>query len=147
LLSSQEEFHYKAKAFASLVHNNQYSQAFSYLNSLVTSSQGEIDYVRVQNLNLQRLQGNEENTLAESEIDELRIIAEKTHPYHANAHSLLHLVTGEDIYYDLPDPNDFDQSTGRSKNEKEVIIYPNPFMHNIVVETTGISSMLGKIYV
>jgi len=144
ILSQQQEFRYKSRAFAVRMHTQEYDLARNYLNTLIANTTGELDYIRTQELNLERLERSNENDISESELTELRTIAEKTHPYHAYAHSLLNILTGEDIVYNKPDLSEFDQVQGRSSDKGELHIYPNPFNDRVIVESKGKSYLLGK---
>lgn len=145
LLSTQSEFHYQAQAFSVLTQTGEYAPALQYLNELATSNEGESDYKLIQQINMERWMNAEEFKFGADRQNVIRNIAQKDHPYSAYAHSLLNLMTGEDIEYPFPEVFENERSEGRSKqNVKEIIIYPNPTHGFINVTADGSDSLLGK---
>ena len=130
----------KVYIFSSYIMKNDLVEARNYLNSIVSESEQMADFISIQNINLDRLPSGPFYEPSQEELNTVKNIAIKRHPYAAYGKALHYAFTGEIISSELPDLSK-EKATTKSiatgQDEKEVAIYPNPFNAYLNIKATG----------
>lgn len=125
----------KVLVFSSYVHENNLTEARSYLNSLEIDDNEISDFVFVQNVNLNRIPLGPYYQPTSNELEQVRSIANKNEPLAGYAKSLYFVLTGEIINSPLPQVIHEKVFPRNSINNSYPIkAYPNPFTENITVD-------------
>lgn len=138
-----EETHEDAKVYiySSYIMQGDLNMARVYLNAIVSESEQMQDFVTIQHINLDRLPYGPYYEGAGEEINTVKAIALKTHPYAGYAKALYYALTGEVISSEIPDIGGHIQPrsiTGKIQSSKEELkVYPNPFSNDLNIEITG----------
>ena len=126
---------------SSYILENDLNSAKSYLKSIPVRSKEMSDFVTIQNINLERLPFGPFYKTSSDEINSVKNIALKSHPYAAYAKALYFSLTGEVISSEIPDIRASAQTQKRTSNTEssntELRVYPNPFSENLYVEISG----------
>ncbi len=150
---ANDEFIFKTYLYGLMVENQEYNKARIYLNSLQTTKEEDVDFIVIQNINLDRLEA--ENYVPQlSTLTTVKSIGEKSLPFSGYARSLYKMLTGSKLELQIP-PFIEDNSELRndliSANSK-FNINPNPvvdvlnisYKHDHIL-TANIMEISGKI--
>lgn len=137
-----EESHDDAKVYiySSYVMENDLSGARAYLNSIRSESEQLSDFITIQTINLDRLPYGPFYETSDTEINTVRSIALKSHPYAAYGKALHYALTGEVISSEMPDmEGETIQPRSILNNTSTQVLraYPNPFSDNLSIELNG----------
>lgn len=98
---ADDEFIFKTYLYGLMVDNQEYIKARNYLNSISVASEEEIDFVTIQNINLDRLEA--ENYVASNQtLNTVKFIGEKSIPMSGYARSLYKVLTGIKLELQIP---------------------------------------------
>lgn len=151
-----EEAHEDAKVhvYSSYIMENDLVSARNYLNTIESQSEHMTDFVAIQEINLDRLPFGPFYSASSEEINLVRTIAMKSHPYASYGKALYYALTGEVISSQIPDLGQGEaqpRSIFSTNNNAEIKVYPNPFSSVLNVEMDGyenttisISDFFGK---
>lgn len=131
----------KVYIYSSYIMENDLVSAKEYLNSIRNSSTQMADFITIQNINLDRLPYGPYYKSSASEINTVRLIALKNHPYAAYGKALYYALTGEVISSELPDISRGTIKPRGNLNNTSTKIYPNPFTDNLNIETSGYNNV------
>ena len=158
LYSSTVDFDEKINVFGSYIYENDYLQARSYLNSISTTQEKELDFIWTQNVLLDYIEQRSEFTISQQQSDSINNILNKAHQYSSYARSLEYLLNDSIVIPDIPTLNQARKTTGSSIYKPEmnlsnniVSIYPNPFDNRLnikpkeVIERIEIYNLKGQL--
>jgi Secretion system C-terminal sorting domain/Subtilase family/Periplasmic copper-binding protein (NosD) len=132
-------FVYKTLVYSMMVHNESYDSARLYLNSLMPVGEEQLDYLLVQNINLDRLTDREYNLNSVDSV-QLYSIGKKPYPLTGYARALYFVLTGEKLVLDLNEEEKsvpaLTQVPVNNTTELQVLTYPNPTNGNFVLEAS-----------
>lgn len=126
--------------FSSYIIENDLLSAKLYLDSINSDSEDLMDFIILQNINLNRLPFGPFYEVSNSEINIVKAIALKSHPYSAYGKALYYALTGEVISSQIPDIGSASMQLSSniiSEHTESLKIYPNPFSTVINVEMKG----------
>lgn len=119
--------------YASYVAEANYGLAKSYLNGISRTEAYIQDFVWVQLLDLKRLENNLNYIATPTELQNLEIIARKSHPFSGYAKALYYWLTETIIESDLPELLRTIPRSVTFADEVEINVFPNPFCTSITV--------------
>ncbi|HEX5186662.1 MAG TPA: T9SS type A sorting domain-containing protein, partial [Nitrososphaeraceae archaeon] len=127
-LDERPEFKYKIIALGLEIYSRRYTDALYYLNGLTTVSEEEIDFVTVENYNINYLKDWVNYIPTSGALDTLYEIGMKTHPYTGFARSLYYQLTDEILQLEIPDISGITLPRSSNSTETGLVIksYPNP---------------------
>jgi len=133
--SERPEFNIRSLVPSIYIEEENYVQARSSLNQIVSSSHEESEYIEVQHTYLDYLEGRFE-AVSESSVDRLRVIAEKQHSMSGYAFALYYLITGEkpEIHFPYQELTQRERSTNKYK--REIAVFPNPTSDIVTVNVS-----------
>lgn len=142
----------KILAFSSYMYANDLTAAESYLNGAVMPSNAYADFIQTQRLNIARLRNVGTFQASPIQLQELRDIAEKEHPYAAYAKALWFALTREIMSSKLPDLKKDDGKKNFGGNLQvdagggsKIAVYPNPADTELVMEVSGYEHLLVRV--
>lgn len=122
-------------AFASYIQENDLAAARTFLLSWSSPSNALADFRATQLINLDRLPYGKFYQASASELSQVRLLADREHPYAAYAKALYYDLTGEILSSDLPAMLR-QHTTPRSQKPSKVVsfdVYPNPTTEAITI--------------
>jgi Secretion system C-terminal sorting domain/Right handed beta helix region len=130
--ASDMDFMGKISAYGVMVHQRELIRARNYLNSLTTQNQEEINFIGVQNINLDYLDQPFSYQLSVANKNYLYLIGTLDGSLNGYARSLYEILTGERIEVSLPDYVVERNSVAKvSELLTQVSIFPNPTVNGI----------------
>lgn len=136
LMSDSSNSDYQVLIFSTYVLENDLVGAQQYLNSITTNQEDMLDFIDIQNINLDRIPLGPFYQPSTSELLKVETIALKTHRYSGYAKALHYIFTNEVILSSMPDIQESETRRGKSLEHENGngFVYPNPF-DNILMMT------------
>jgi len=116
------------------IDDGNYVLARLAVDQIVSSSVAESEYLEVQQIYLDYLEGRF-GPVSQSSVNRLRVIALKQHSFSGYAHALYYLITGEKIGIDIPDSNNVvERRENSAEIFRDISVFPNPTSDLVNVE-------------
>ncbi|MGK0315081.1 MAG: hypothetical protein ACI86M_001309 [Saprospiraceae bacterium] len=129
------EFQYRTYVLGSMLSNQDYTSARTYLNGINAVTEEDVDFVATQDINIDRL-ADYSYVPSPTDLNTLHTIGMKTYPMSAYARALYRYLTGDKI--DLPLPYGSHDINPREVQEDAFIerynFFPNPTDHMVTID-------------
>jgi len=134
--SSRSEFRIRSLVPSIHIEDENYGYARQALSQVESSKISELDYIDVQNIYLDFLEGGL-NAVSNTSVTRLLGIANKSHTYSGDAFALYYLITGEkpDILYSIPDIELVNRKASMEEN-RNVSFFPNPTTSSVSINVS-----------
>ncbi len=122
------DFLNKTTAYGIMVASSEYDRASAYLNSLETQNQEQLDFIKVQHINLDYLSNQQEYQVTSETKDYLYKVGKTDGSLNGYARSLYEVLTGERIEVEIPEviiKRTLPLSNDNLKTS-DFVVYPNP---------------------
>lgn len=129
-------FLYRTYVYGMMVHNEDYQDARSYLGMIGACGEEQMDFVTIQQINLDRLE-DFTYTPQETVLNTIETIGLKIFPMSGYARSLYRYFTGERLELELPYTEDDPEVQPRAsiaQMKPEFRVWPNPARGRITIE-------------
>jgi hypothetical protein len=128
------DFMGKITAYGIIVHNGQITRAKTYLNTLLLQNQEQIDFVAVQNINLDYLEEPFAYELQQADKNYLFSVGTSDGTLNGYARSIYEVLTGERIEVQVPEIIIERSDSFNNSQEKiqEIRFSPNPVLNGVI---------------
>ena len=158
LYNSTVDFDEKINVYGSYIHEADYANARSYLNTISTTEEKELDFIWTQNVLIDYLEQRDGFSITQQQLDSINTILNKVHQYSSYARSLEYLINDSLVIPDIPNLNQSRINSESTMYETElelpdnhVSIYPNPFNNilnirpNDIIDRIEIYNLNGQL--
>jgi len=142
---SRPEFSSKALVPSYYISKGEYNLARLTLGDLESEELIHQEYVEAQHIYLDYLMAHQ-NSVEETKLNRLKTIGAKSGPLNGYARTILYLITGERLEFEIPayDLPTVELRSG-SPDGAVIAIYPNPTLSNVRVSITERESKVYKV--